>query len=269
MSHFYKPDGSTCYEIIGKNGKPRTPYKKEAKEMGLAPGVTSINGQLDKPNLVNWIVDRAINVCASYPYCEMGMNKLDWAKNIKNKIKEDQERITGQGHDIHDALEVYYKTGRIMPDYADYIVPVIELIEAKWPHLQRTDWVAEKSFCYKGLFGGKVDLHYPGRKAIDHLQNIVYWVETPIILDFKTKDTEDKAKFKAYDEHKQQLVAYSYGLDIIGAGCGNIFLSALKPGIIGLEMHKQDELQHSWEKFKILTQYWHLENFNSNIGNIL
>lgn len=255
MTHYYKADGSTCYEIIGKNGKPRTPYKKEAKEMGLAPGVTSINGQLDKPNLINWLVDRAINVCASHPFCEMGMNKNDWMKKVKEKIKEDQERITGQGHTIHDALETYYKTGRILPDYANFIVPVIELIENTWPHLQRTDWIAEKSFCYKGLFGGKVDLHTEWGNGI--------------ILDFKTKDTEDASKFKAYDEHKQQLVAYSYGLDIVGAECGNIFLSALKSDIIGLEMHKQDELQHSWEKFKILTQYWHLENFNNDIKAIL
>lgn len=250
MTHYYDTAGHPAYEIIGKNGKSRVPYKKEAKALGLAPGTTSINGQLDKPALTNWVVDKTIDICMRNPFCEMGMGQQEWRDSIKRKLAIDKERITSQGQHIHKALEKYYQTGKISDKYREFIVPVIELIADNWPNLQRSDWIAEASFNYKGFYGGCVDLHHPG--------------DRPIILDFKTKDSDDISKFKAYDEHKQQLCAYAHGLKIINAECGNIFLSALKPNIIALQMH--EDVQEYWDKYKILLQYWHLEHYKQKIN---
>ena len=149
------------------------------------------------------------------------------------------------------ALEKYYLTGKIDNKWREYIVPVIELIERRWPMLKRTDWIPERSFQYNGIYGGCVDIstEYDGG----------------IILDFKTKDSEDIKKFKAYKGHHQQLVAYAYGLRIPSAKCGNIFLSALKPNILCLEMHDREVLDTAWTGFKYLAQYWHLENFRQLI----
>jgi len=249
MTHYYDSKGNPAYEIIGKNGKARAPYVKEARDLGLVPGVTSISGQVGNENIINWMIYSAIDICMEHPFCEMGTSKEDWKKKISQLIKIEKERITGQGHKIHDALEHYYKSGKIKEQYRDFIVPVIELIENKWPMLQRTDWIPERSFNFGGLYGGKVDIstEYNGG----------------IILDFKTKDSEDINKFKAYESHKQQLIAYGYGLKMPKAQYGNIFLSALKPNILLLEMH--GDLTYYWNKFKLLLQYWHLDKYEQYV----
>lgn len=249
MTHYYDSSGNPAYEIVGKNGKKRTPYVKEAKELGLVPGVTSISGQLANEAIVQWSTSTVINICMHSPFCEMGASTTEWITSIKNKFREEKDRITGQGHVIHDALEKYYKTGKLVDKTKEFVVPVIEIIERTWPMLQRTDWQAERSFNYDGLYGGKVDL------STEH--------EKGIILDFKTKDTDDVVKYKAYESHKQQLIAYAYGLKIPQAKCGDIFLSALTPNIVKLDM--QDNLDIHWRKFKVLLKYWHLENYGVKI----
>lgn len=254
--HYYDTQGLPAYEITGKNGKKRTPYVKEAKELGYVPGVTSINGQLDKPQLTAWLIDMAIGMCADDPFCSMGANRTEWVKKIKQRMAIERDRVSGQGHAIHGALDKYYKTGSISDQHKEFICPVISLIENTWPNLTRKDWIAEKSFNYKGAFGGSVDLHTEG--------------EGGIILDFKTKDTVDKAKFKAYDDHKQQLIAYAYGLKMPDAKVGNIFLSALTPNIIVFEMHEdREELTNAWFKFQILCAYWHYKNYKWDIKSII
>lgn len=247
--HFYDHNGSPCYEIKGKNGNMRTPYIREAKALKLVPGSTSVSSQIGSDSIVEWKVSMAIEICRQNPFCEMGSSVETWQAKIRNLVKKESDRITNQGKYIHDALEKYYKTGKVNLKYDQYIFPVIELIERTWPHLYRTDWIAEKRFNYKGLYGGSVDLHTEYGDGI--------------VLDFKTKDTIDVKKFKAYEGHKQQLISYSYGLNIPKAECGNIFLSALKPNIVTLEMH--NNLNIYWEKFKLLLRYWHLENYNQHI----
>lgn len=249
MGHFYKRDGSTCYSIVGKNGKPRAPYIKEAKELGLAPGVTTIIGQIASGGLQQYFTNLAIETCKNNPFCEMGESGDSWIKSIKTKLAVERDRITNQGSAIHDALEKYYKTGVIDNEQRFFITPVIELMEETWPDLKRTDWIAERSFNYKGFYGGKVDISTEAAGGI--------------ILDFKTKDSTDISKFKAYESHKQQLAAYSYGLNMPSAKCGNIFLSALTPDMVKLEMH--DDLSDSWSKFKLLLQYWMLDNYGISI----
>lgn len=251
--HYYDSDGLPAYEIMGKNGKMRTPYTKEAKVLGLVPGSTSISQQLGSDNLTNYYVNKAIYFCSKIPYCEMGMSFEAWVAIIKDKSKKDGERITSQGHAIHDALEKYYKTGKISTKYREYIIPVIELISDEWPQLQRIDWIAERSFNFRGVYGGKVDLSTG--------------YDNGIILDFKTKDTDNIEKFVCYEGHKQQLISYAYGLKIPNAKCGNVFLSALKPNITKLIMH--DDLHENWEKFKVLLQYWHLDKYKQDISHLL
>lgn len=252
MGHYYDINGEPCYEIVGKNGKKRTPYLKEAKELGLSPGVTTITGQIKSEAINIWGINSAVQICMDNPYCSMGMSKETWLQDINNRIRKERDRITGQGSKIHDALEVYYKTGKIDKKYEDYIQPVIDLIAQQWPQLKRTDWIAEKAFNYKGWYGGKVDLHTP--------------LCGGIVLDFKTKDTTDIKKFKPYESHKQQLVAYSYGLGQPMSQIGDIFLSALAPNILSLEMVKEDEKTAVWDRFRLLVSYWHLENYNQYIA---
>lgn len=249
MTHYYNATGLPAYTIIGKNGKSRTPYVKEAKELGLVPGVTTITGQLANGGLTQWFINNAIETARTTEFDAMGESPETWTKKVKDKLKAENERVTGQGHDIHDALEKYYKTGKISAAHKDFITPVIDLMAETWPNLQRTDWIAERSFNYCGLYGGKVDISTEA--------------EGGIILDFKTKDSDDIKKYVAYEGHKQQLVAYAYGLNMFNASLGNIFLSALTPNIVKLDMH--GDLDIHWEKFKFLIQYWHIENYNNYI----
>ena len=250
--HYYDTAGNSANEVQGKNGKLRTPYWHEAKALGLVPGTTSMNAQLASEAIVFWKVNLALELAKRYPFDTMTMNEDVWKDKIRAALKLESTRIQKQGHGIHDALDKYYKTGILNETWKDYIVPVIEMIASKWPMLVRTDWIAEKRFNYKGLYGGSVDLHCE--------------YEDGIILDYKSKDTTDKSKFKTYEGHHQQLVAYAHGLGMPNAICGNILLSALEPGILVFIQHYEAELTKAWEGFKLLVQYWHLQNFRQGIS---
>jgi len=241
MAHWYLPSGETLYKITGANGKQRDTSLRDARKLDLAVGVTSILKVAASDNLTNWIVDQTIEACRLDPFCEMGCTPEDWAARIKEKRKAEGTRVTDRGAKIHDAMETYYKSGGYHGDLIDYVEPIAGLLATEFDE----PWVAEQSFNYKGLYGGKVDLH--SRKGAG------------VVIDFKTKDSDDVSKYKGYDTQIMQLAAYREGLGIPNSRIGNVFVSANTPGIVTLEMYTEEQAQKAWEMFKCLLRYWHLE----------
>lgn len=244
MGHFYTQDGTPMYEVPNvSSGGTRSTTIKDARKLSLVPSVTTITHQLAKDGLDRWKIMQGLEAAAQDPYLEFNEHSLDaWKNRVYKKAENNSGKASKRGTEIHDILEEVYKGQGLLPAHHELIVPVLDMVETIG--LDHT-WIPEESFCHEG-YGGKVDLHSK--------------YELGVILDFKTKDTDNEKKLVAYIEHGMQLVSYRYGLGLPHAECYNLFVATGKPGLVKLVKWEEEDLQKCWKMFKLLRDYWYLAN---------
>lgn len=259
MSHWYDAKtGEPKYTVPYANGTgERATTLGDAKKLGLVPSVTTIIGQLDKPALVTYKIDQVLNTVLSHPY-QLNYDESAWRKIVTIGAGNEARNAAKRGNQLHNALEAYYTTGKICEKEEEWIVPVIELIEERFPGVE---WIAEAAFSHRYGFGGKVDLHSK---------------RDNIILDFKTKNKKVIKDMKPYVEHHLQTAAYAYGLglgrDIKGmlipeARRYNLFISTQAQGVLNLTQSDVD-MERDWAMFDCLLEYWKLANNYNPAENI-
>ncbi len=239
--HFYDKDGKPAYEVPNRSaGGMRPTTITDARKHGYVASVTTIMGQLDKPGLEYWKRTQLIEA----------LKTLDWHAegSIYDLFKQadllvEDKKGNKRGTEVHDRLEKYFLTGKVVKKDSLIILSVQAIIEAR---MEIKGAVPERSFYREEGFGGKVDLCNPDEN----------WV-----IDFKTK-AKDKLTEKEliYDEHLMQLAAYRKGLDLPTARCYNLFISTTKPGEVLLVEHKEEDLQRGWKMFELLLLFWRIKN---------
>lgn len=250
MGHWYgKKDGKPVYEVPKAKGDGfRATTITDAKKLGLVPGVTTIIGQLDKPNLTNWKLNELLKVVITNP-CPFGGDTVQWCKKVRTLLQQETGKYATLGHKVHDALEKYYKEGDEMPVELEKICsPVTEKLLEKFGAVT---WVSEAYLDSKLGYGGKCDLHI-GRDVIPEYPE-------GVILDFKTKHNNFN-NVKPYPEQCQQLVAYRKGLGLPNAACFNIYIDVNGDELPVLHEWPEDECKSSWKKFLHLLGYWKRQN---------
>lgn len=211
----------------------------DAKKLGLVPSVTTIMNVEDKPGLLQYKMNQVLDAAVLYPYDESKYIEKFWRMRIMEESQKISKAAAERGNQLHNALEDYYTKGTVAIDHAEFIEPVIKLIEERFPGVK---WIAEKSFAHCQGFGGKVDLHSP----------------EGIVLDFKSKDTEDPKKMVAFDSHHMQTAAYAVGLKMSGADRFNLFISTHKAGLLGLS--ESVDFAREWGMFESLMSFWQLKS---------
>jgi hypothetical protein len=248
--HWYRADGAPCYEIERTDGKGlRSTTLKDARKLGLVPSVTTILGILAKPGLTRWFQEQVILATLANPIQRVDESQEKYVNRILAASSEISKNAADRGNKIHDTLEKIYtppsdEPQTIEKEYLEYAMPVVDLIYKIFPEVDGT-WVAEESFATP-YFGGKVDLHSK---------------EHNIIIDFKTKSTNDFSKFSLYADYGVQLAAYRNGLNLTGARCYNIIISSVDSKV-NPKLHQWDErdLLKGWQSFLLLTRYFHISN---------
>jgi len=248
MSHWYeRKTGEPAYTYINSKGEEKDTTLRQARQLDLWPSVTTVMGMAASPGLDMY---RQQQLCQAAwdqrPLPDMTYNI--WKCRVVDQSKEHAKNASNRGTEIHDALENFYTNGTFSGDLAHITLPVVDFLEKEFPDAQ---WVAEASFCSSLGFGGKVDLHDPVNK---------------IVLDFKTKDTDDIKKMVAYDGHHLQTAAYAVGLfedsnEFYNLGYikrYNLFISTQIPGL--LKLTESTDFDREWDMFKSLLDYWHLSN---------
>lgn len=239
MGHFYdNVTGEAKYTVIARNGKERDTTLADARKIGLSKSVTTVIGQLDKPALTTWIKGQVLDAVISYPF--KGGNEEQWRAIILDRAGKKGKDAANAGTKIHDELEQYYIDfggSLIVPDNIAHVVTAIH------DTFGFQDWIPEASFCHNNDFGGKVDLH-----------------SAEVLLDFKTKDSIDLKKFKAYPEHKMQLAAYEKGLGIKFKRYANVFISSIDTSIVEIIEHTPEDIEKAWKMFDCLNQFWNIAN---------
>lgn len=216
--HWYRRDGSPCYEVATKGGGVRPVNLRWDRGLNLVPSVTTVTRIIDKPALTNWLVEQGIMAALTLPRIE-GEGESAWLARVREDSRAQAKAAAEEGSRIHDACERHYRGLSVPQKYQPHVAGVVAAITEAFPHV--TDWVAEASFAHPSGFGGKVDLHSPS---------------TGIVVDYKGKDGDFSGDKKlAYDQH-WQLGAYQHGLHLPNAVCANVFFSRTHPG--ATKLHK-------------------------------
>lgn len=244
MGHWYNKDGSPQYTVIGANGKERDSSLRDARKLNLSPSVTTIIQGAAKPGLDNYKAQQLIEACRLNPRTDFE-DIESWAKRVIIEAAKHSKDAADAGSKIHDAMENYYLGNNMFRD--DYLLsichPVVSAMDRWFPAVK---WEPEKSFTDPLGYGGKVDM------SSKH--------EGGIILDFKTKNTDDASKMVTYDEHVMQLAAYRIGLNLPDAQCYNLFISTQIPGLMVLHKWSEEEVQRGWRMFMHLLCFWRDKN---------
>lgn len=249
MGHWYRSDnGQSQYTVIGANGKERDTTLRDARKLNLVPSVTTVIAGADKPALVMYRERQILDACIARPY-DFSDDEKEYRKYIANESRLHSTKAAKRGTEIHDALEKLYLGNEVdlTKDTFNIVNAVAGLIGREF---QGVKWTPERSFSHPLGFGGKVDMSADG-----------------IILDFKTKDTDDIDKMVMYDEHGMQTAAYSVGLQgadfpgewpIKNYKRYDLFISTQIPGLLKLE--ESTDFLRDWGMFKSLLDFWQLKN---------
>ena len=234
--HWYLPDGSPAYRIVGKNGKERNSTVKDAREHGLLPSVTTIIGCASKPALDVWKQQQAILSALTLPRLE-GESEEDWLSRVVADSKETAKQAAERGTQIHGVIEAFYE-GIYIPELPPYVRAVENAINE---HFGSQLWISEKSFAYGG-FGGKCDLV----------------AKSGFVVDFKTTE-KDLDKLDYFFDHQMQLAAYRQGFEMPKARCAIVYVNALQNKAKLVEI-PEDDLRIGWECFTHLLAFYRAKN---------
>lgn len=235
--HWYLPDGSPAYRIVGKNGKERNSTVKDAREHGLLPSVTTIIGCASKgEGLQRWLQEQAILAALTLPRLE-GESEEDWLSRVVADSKETAKSAAERGTQIHGVIEAFYE-GIYIPELPPYVRAVENAINE---HFGSQLWISEKSFAYGG-FGGKCDLV----------------AKSGFVVDFKTTE-KDLDKLDYYFDHQMQLSAYRQGFEMPKARCAIVYVNALQNKAKLVEI-PEDDLRIGWECFTHLLAFYRAKN---------
>lgn len=261
MPHYYDRQGNSKYTIIGANGKERPTTLRDARKLDLVLGATDIIAQMDKPALIKWRLDNLLASVRKHQF----KNKeyvFSSAQKIADRMYEDYKSYSAEEQDkriwdeyaertssaakagniIHDKLEQYYITGKLEPEDEDMLWPVIECV--KEFNFDKVE--AEKSFCSKDGYGGKIDL-------------VGYKDDKVVIIDFKSKASEEPSIKDLWDDYFLQLAAYREAIKK-QARCFNILISTTNHGKIYKHEWDKEKLDKGWKMFDLLLKFWQIKN---------
>ena len=239
-THYYTRTGEPAYTVKAKAGHDRPTNVGDARKLGLVPSVTTIIKCAAAPGLTNWMIDQAILAALTLPLIE-GETSEAYLARIKRDSKEQAKKAAERGTVIHAAIQGSYEGKHPGEEYLPHALGADAAI-TEW--LQKPSGLsveAERSFAHPLGFGGKVDL----------------CGEPPLfVLDFKTKEFNEKSDLKVWDEHAMQLAAYRMGLGMPNARCAICYVSVTTPGLARLIEIPEEELKKGWKCFYSLLQYW-------------
>lgn len=233
--HWYLPDGTPRYTIIGKNGNERAVTLRDARTERLFPSVTSIIRCAAAPGLERWKSQQLLMAALTLPKIA-GETENAWLERVQRDSQEEGRKAAEEGTRIHGLIERFY-SGLDTP-LLD-IVHVQGVVNAVQNFAPDVAYSAEKSFASPIGYGGKVDLHGDG-----------------FVIDFKGKEFSAGDKVETYPEHAMQLAAYRKGLGMPEARCAICYFSRSVPGLARLIEIPEPELVKGFGMFKGLLDYW-------------
>lgn len=249
--HWYKPDPQgdrSVYEIRGTNGAMRPPTLRDARKLGLYPGVTSVLEIAARPALETWKRNRAIQWAlergSSYEWTPETLWQT--VSKIDSDCAEATRNAADRGTSIHAAIEASYRNEPFEPEFAACVTAVHRALEDVFGEHDRSAWKAEEAHTSTLGFGGRVDLWSPTLKAV---------------ADIKSKDfTSPLDAPSMYPEQARQLAAYASMVlpEVSPIICVNVLVSRQIPELVVVHRWTADQISQAWDEFQLLWKLWKL-----------
>lgn len=189
-AHWYKfPTGEPCHEILGKNGKMRSPNINEAVELGLVPSVTTIKSVIANPGLEAWKQNQLVYSALTHPN-SMGLDAEKFARIVIDEATEEGKRAARRGTNAHAAIAEYWKQHKAL----------VPNLPRRFPDFASDNGMkaiyTERSFANES-FGGQIDFigTFQGKLSI---------------VDFKTSKVRPEG-IRFWPDWQLQLAAYLFG----------------------------------------------------------
>lgn len=235
--HWYKPDGSPAYTVIGANGKERPTTLRDAKKLGLYPSVTTIIKSSAKPGLERWKAEQLLMSALTLQQMPEESEK-SWIGRVWQDSIQQAVKAAERGTQIHAAIEKAFRGEDYPAEFKPHVEAACQQLRQFFGH---ETWEPERSFASALGYGGKIDLH-----------------SVTSIVDVKTKDG-DLADVRCFDEHYMQTAAYSKAICVESPVCAVLFVSRDIPAA-KLVIHDQKETERGWNMFRHLLDYWKAAN---------
>lgn len=248
--HWYKKDGTPCYEVENKSkGGMRATTLRDAKKLGLVPSVTAICNQVAKPGLLNWIVEQAYMSCYTCPIKRDDVSAEEWIARVKADAREQSEKAREEGTKIHGEMEKFLQGGFIDPLYKIRALKVLDILKEYGVDMGLE---TEKAFaCEK--YGGKIDILHKEEGFVADIKT------TEFTLDGDNKPN----KGLIWPEHILQLAGYSDGLPEFNfrpsVKLVNVYVSTINDDVWHHVWKAEDYIKAS-KKFELLTKLWWITN---------
>lgn len=245
--HWYDRAGNPVYEMPYANGVGlRAVTLRDARKLGLVPGVSGISRCAAAPALERWKQEQILLSAMTLPW-QPSESSDAFMERVKADAQQQAEKAREKGSKIHAAIQGYFEGKEPDADMLPFCHGAHVALTGWGNQVNSLAWVAEKSFACQFGYGGKADVSVDG-----------------YVADFKTKEftgaTLAAKKQLAWDDHCIQLAAYRVGLKMPKARCANVFVSVTEPGLAIVHEWKEEELERGWRMFLALLQYWQAKN---------
>jgi hypothetical protein len=237
--HWYRRDGSPCYEVEAKKGGMRAATLADARKLDLLPSVTLILNVAAKPGLEIWKAQQLLQAALTLP--KLPDETLDdYAARVIEDSKSQSLKAREKGTELHTAIEQYIQETAGITEWDNHILAVASTLLQHGIDIK--DGRAERSFSSKLGYGGKID----------------YAHDSGLLIDFKTT-AKITPKTKPYDEHLMQCAAYGYGLFIPKFRALNVFVG-IEDCEVRVFEHEWDDLSRGFSMFQDLLSFWKKKN---------
>jgi hypothetical protein len=173
--HWYAPDGTPRYEVMGKNGNMRPATLRDARKMGWYPGVTSIIKCAAAPGLESWKQNQVLLAALTLPRSMARTTNRSAGASWRTRASRRARRASAAPRSTPPSSRHY--EGK---------PPSQDMLAARQGHRARDRgqvrraqmWTSEKPCAHPIGYGTKADLH----------------CEAPIVLDFKGSDFDEDGR---------------------------------------------------------------------------
>ena len=257
--HWYNELGDQVLEVPKKSGDGwKKTTLREARQMQLCPGVTTICRVAASFQLQQWQLREAIMSALTLPRTQ-DETEDSWLRRIEDDMRETARKAAELGTAIHAAVECAINDEPYDPEYTQHVIGVINLLDRLCG--LGVEWQSEKGVTHPRGFGTKADLCDKGGQ---------------FLIDFKTCDGDaDKLEGKrTYDNHHMQLAATRAALESSEWGwpddgkrtdgprrqCYIVWISRTHPGVVSATQVNEATLVQGWTQFNALLTYWQAAN---------
>lgn len=247
--HWYAPDGTPVYEVPrSKGGGTRPATLRDARKLGLYPGLTGVMRVAAAPGLEKWKQENLLLAAATLPMRE-GEGIDEWLQRVREDAWKQGEQARQLGTALHKAIEQLLEGSKLSDQgLLELARPAMEWV---YTNFSEQPWLVERGFAHPVGYGCRIDFGTRGRRYA--------------IVDFKTTD-KPLDQVKLWPEHGMQIAGQimavfrndfheSHLHEVEG---WNLFVSTREPGVRALQ-HKPEDLEVSWRKLLCLVDYWKLD----------